>query len=466
MKILLVTTPQSDQNFDTNILNLVEPLALEYIGAGVQEHHDVKLVDLRVPTEPRLKEILESFQPDIIGCGAYTPEVNTAKQICAEAKKVLPEILTVVGGHHATVMPTDFFEDTIDVVVMGEGVHPFKKICACHEKQTGFEEIENIYYRNGKNGEMVFTREQEHPPLDSLPLPARDLTSHLRNEYKNFMAFKRIPCACIRGSVGCIYRCKFCPISGMLNHKMYKHSVDRIMEEFTSIEEPILLWVDDEFFLDSQKAILIAKEIEKARINKYHIIQIRSDTIIKNPKCIEEWAKIGLTVTFVGFESHSETYLKQMRKGLSTSKNKEAIRICHANNIKVRGGFIVQPEFEKKDFKNLGAYVRELKVDMPSYSVYTPLPGTELWEEMKDRLILRNYNLFDMMHTVLPTKLPLKKFYKEYTNLIFKKSMPFKERIKIVKQLDPSDRKQLISTLKKIRRQVKNAYRDYDKHLW
>ena len=90
MKILLVTTPPSPLAFDRSSIALMEPLNLEYIGAGVQDQHDVRLVDLRVDTEPRLKEVLESFQPDVMGCGAYTSEVNPTKQMCAEAKKYFP----------------------------------------------------------------------------------------------------------------------------------------------------------------------------------------------------------------------------------------------------------------------------------------------------------------------------------------------------------------------------------------
>jgi len=85
------------------------------------------LVDLTLDSKVELKEVLESYKPDIIGCGGYTVQVNPAREIMAEAKKILPNILTVVGGQHATVMPRIFSKTAIDVVVVGEGVFPLKK---------------------------------------------------------------------------------------------------------------------------------------------------------------------------------------------------------------------------------------------------------------------------------------------------------------------------------------------------
>ncbi len=56
-------------------------------------------------------------------------------------------------------------------------------------------------------------------------------------------------------------------------------------------------------------------------------------------------------------------------------------------------------------------------VKIPSYTVLTPLPGTVLYEEMKDKLITSEYRLFDFLHAVIPTRLPLKEFYRELARL-------------------------------------------------
>jgi radical SAM superfamily enzyme YgiQ (UPF0313 family) len=443
----------------------MEPLALEYLGAGIQKNHEVRLLDLRVDTEPGLKETLESFKPDIIGCGPYTHEMGSAKQVLAEAKKTRPGILTVVGGIHATVKPEDFFTDYIDIVVKGEGVGPFGKICDYHEKQKSFRDIENIYHR--ENGKMVFTREKDHPPLDNLPFPARTLTSHVRHKYlTNLAVNKPMAVANVRASLGCFYHCNFCTIPNTLGHKVYRRSIDNILEELASIKEPLILWVDDEFLLEPEPVISLAKAIDEAGIKKVHLFQGRSDTIVKKPACIELWAKIGLKLIFIGMESHQESDLKKMKKGTTLSRNQEALRICHLNNVSVRGGFIIQPDFDKKEFNEFARYVRKSGVDIPNLTVLTPFPGTRLYEETKQDLITDNYDLFDMIHPVLPTKLPLKKFFKELSALYFQKSMSLRKRIKLFRQLPPEVRKDLFAKSMDLKRKLRYAYQDYHRHYW
>ncbi len=46
-------------------------------------------------------------------------------------------------------------------------------------------------------------------------------------------------------------------------------------------------------------------------------------------------------------------------------------------------------------------------------TVNTPYPGTETWVTESPKFTTRDYRLFDVQHTVLPTKLPLDRFYEE-----------------------------------------------------
>ena len=104
---------------------LYEPLALEYIAAGVTQDHDVRILDMRL--EKDLSNVLEDFQPQLVGITAYTVHVNVVRRLFDQIKQWNPGVLTVVGGHHATVAPIDFLWPSIDLIVMGEGVEPFRR---------------------------------------------------------------------------------------------------------------------------------------------------------------------------------------------------------------------------------------------------------------------------------------------------------------------------------------------------
>ena len=47
----------------------------------------------------------------------------------------------------------------------------------------------------------------------------------------------------------------------------------------------------------------------------------------------------------------------------------------------------------------------------------TPLPGTDLWDEVEDQVNTKDWQLFDIVHAVLPTKMPLDEFYRQYAGL-------------------------------------------------
>ncbi len=57
------------------------------------------------------------------------------------------------------------------------------------------------------------------------------------------------------------------------------------------------------------------------------------------------------------------------------------------------------------------------KLTNPGFTVLTPLPGTELWETVKDKITTDDYAYFDVMHLVLPSKLPPARFYERVARL-------------------------------------------------
>jgi len=61
----------------------------------------------------------------------------------------------------------------------------------------------------------------------------------------------------------------------------------------------------------------------------------------------------------------------------------------------------------KKILKNLKNIAGEWSSVPELCCSYSPA-GTDLYEEVKGNLITTDYDLFDFIHTQLPTKLPLK----------------------------------------------------------
>ena len=108
MKVLLIW-PQPETRWLLSLAAFwpMEPLSLEYLAAAVNDFCDVKLLDMRVD-KSGLEETLHDFQPDVVAVTAITSESNECKRILSKAKAFNNRILTVAGGHHATVATQDF----------------------------------------------------------------------------------------------------------------------------------------------------------------------------------------------------------------------------------------------------------------------------------------------------------------------------------------------------------------------
>ena len=179
MNILLIEPAKAQRTIGGEDVFLYEPLALEYLAAGVKKYHDVRIIDMRL--EKDLRGLVEKFGPDVVGITSYTVHVNTVRKLFAQIKLWNPSVLTVVGGHHATVVPEDFISPDIDLIVMGEGVYSFKDIVTRFENGESYEGIPGIAFV--KNGAFFKTKPEVVDDLDIFPFPDRSLTSGYRSRY-------------------------------------------------------------------------------------------------------------------------------------------------------------------------------------------------------------------------------------------------------------------------------------------
>ena len=121
----------------------------------------------------------------------------------------------------------------------------------------------------------------------------------------------------------------------------------------------------------------------------------------------------GLIMILSGYESNDENALDALLKRNTVDKNKRAAEMMRELGIVSTGIFMIRPDFDEADFDTLYSHINELGVSMPLVTVYTPLPGTQLYREREADLLTRDSRLFDLLHSVLPTKLSRQRFYEK-----------------------------------------------------
>jgi radical SAM superfamily enzyme YgiQ (UPF0313 family) len=409
MRLLLIQPPSSDPLMDQ--VYVFEPLALEYLGAAAKlDGHEVAVIDARF--DPDVERAALEFQPDLIGLTAFTSHVNIVKAMAARLKTLCPNAFFVIGGHHATVSPHDFNGNEFDAVVTGEGVAALRDILQALAGDGELSAIRGLGLPAPEG--MRFTDPRLYTDLDALPFPDRSLTARYRHRYASEWLK---PLASIRTSLGCTARCTFCSLWSITSGKYLRREPDAVVAELSAIDEPNVFFCDDESMCDASRMAVLAGKIRAAGIKKRYFLYARADTIVRHPDLFAEWAGIGLSQVFVGMEDFSEARLAAMKKGISTEQQEKAVRIMDDLGVMVYASFMVDPDYTRDDFRALVAYIRKLKLKHANFSILTPLPGTQLYAARDGELLSRKPELFDMLHALLPTRLPLAEFYEEVARL-------------------------------------------------
>lgn len=411
MKVLLVQPPQFGKPGFTKIA-LVEPLGLEMIAGALIPDHDARIHDMRV--DPDLDDAVKSFQPDAVGISCcFTIDVYRARTI-AERVKQLGVPFVFVGGLHASLNPPDFNSPDIDCVAVGEGEFVSREIMDTLEAGGDVAKIPGLFINEGDSQKFTGAR----PPvkdLDELPFAARHLLPARRRRSYYFNFWK--PLATIETARGCPHRCNFCSVWTFFQGRCRTKSPERVAEELGRIKERYVLITDDNFLLDVKRAKRIGELLAEKGISKRYSFQARSDTIVKHPEIIAQWRAIGLSHIFIGFESLDQEELKAVNKKNSVETNEQALGIVQSHGITVTSAFIVNPDYGHKEFERLRNYIRSHHIPVPQFTVLTPLPGTDLFKEIEGKILTKNYELYDFLHSVLPTKLDSHEFYKEFASL-------------------------------------------------
>ena len=386
----------------------LEPLGLELVAAAArQAGHDVRLIDLQVSRQEELIIELQQWRPDAVGFSLnYLANVPEVLDLAATVRRLLPECFVFVGGHSASFIAAEILEHAgaaIDCIVRGEGeaITPQVLEAAQHDRSR-LHELPGLV-----------THEGEGPPpglmasLDDLQ-PARDLLRHRRKYFIGELD----PCASIEFSRGCPWDCTFCSAWTFYGRSYRKVSPEAAAEDLARVREPGVFIVDDVAFIHPEHGHALADEIERRRIRKSYYLETRGDVLLRNKEVFARWQKLGLKYMFLGLEAIDEEGLRLFRKRVTQNRNFEALEYARSLGIAVAVNLIADPDWDERRFE----VIREWALSVPEIvhlTVNTPYPGTETWATESRNFTTRDYRLFDVQHAVVPTRLPLRRFYEE-----------------------------------------------------
>jgi radical SAM superfamily enzyme YgiQ (UPF0313 family) len=338
------------------------PLGLGIVAALTPAQWEVELLD------ENFEEF--TFKPaDLVALTGFTASAPRAYEIAAVYRKA--GIPTVMGGIHVSMCPEEA-ANYIDTVVTGEAEGAWPRLIADFEAG----EIKKFYY-----GGIV--------DINTIPHVRRDI-------YKYPYVYDLV-----QTSRGCPMGCDFCSVTQMCGKTYREREVEDILDELEETSRPLLFFVDDNLVNNKKGADERAIRLFKGMVNrgiKKHWISQAALNIADNDEVLHWARKSGCVMILIGIEAENSQALKDVRKNLNLKRGvgsyKKSFKKIHRHGIGILAAMIFGIESDRKeDLYARRNFIKTSSVDTYQTCILTPLPGTVLFERMKeqDRIVLNNY---------------------------------------------------------------------------
>lgn len=356
-------------------------LGLGYLASSLRQEFGFNNVKVKI-VQRDVEQEMDIFKPDIIGITSLSKNYKSAMKYARTAKqRGLP---VIIGGMHISALPSSLTND-MDVGVIGEGERTVVDLVRvfCDKgnlDRNELRKIDGVVFR--KDGSLIeTTRRQPIEPLDSLPMPARDLLAFNMSAPRAASMFT---------SRGCPYRCAYCASShfwGKVRLFSAEYVVNEIEQLVTEYNVDHIQFFDDLFIISKARVRQIADLLEKKHVLGKVRFSLEATSNLVDDESARLLKRMNVVEVSMGLESGCPATLDYLKGGrTSIDDHKNAIDILRNHGLLVGGSFIIgSPKERREDFLQTLRFVRESRLTGAMLLVLTPFPGTPLWDYAKAR---------------------------------------------------------------------------------
>jgi radical SAM superfamily enzyme YgiQ (UPF0313 family) len=383
------------------------PLGLSYIAAVLRQHgFHVAILDLH-QSAGKPEDVVgccREGSPKVVGITAATPSYPNALRVARFVKAWNPDVITVLGGPHATGLPDECARsEAFDYVCIGEGEESMSDLVEALI-HGGKDPRAVVGFVHQWNGRAVHTGSRGYVSyLDDLPLPARELLD-LGSYYQK---------GAIISSRGCPIGCSFCACAAIVGNTYRIHSITRVLEEIGHVTGRygyrFFDFHDDTFNLQPERVFEFCREVVERRLSIEWGCFCRAAQM--TPEMARAMANAGCRVIQFGVESGNDSVLQSLQKQTSTTQIEAAVRAVAAAGIEqIVCGFIIghatDTEDSSRETIKFGLHLRDLGATRLTLSLLTPYPGTRVYERREQlgiRLLTDDWEQYTFSRVVMET---------------------------------------------------------------
>ena len=322
---------------------------------------------LDFPSREDFARELTAQEYDIVGISSIIVNIGKVREMCRMVRKLAPQSVIVVGGHVAAIPGIEKMIDA-DHIVKGEGISWMRRYLGADEQAP-----------------------IQHPAIVSA-LGSRIMGVKLPDGPGS-------TAATIIPSVGCPMGCNFCTTSAFFGGKgkfvNFYDTGDELFEVMRRVETELhahaFFMMDENFLLHRPRAMQLLERMKAA--GKSWALSVFASANAIRKYSMQELVELGISWLWMGLESPRAEYAKL--QGTDTRQLTQELR---EHGIRVLGSTIVGLEHHTPD--NIAAeieYAIGHNTDFHQFMLYTPVPGTPLFQEMAEQgRMLQGIDLADI----------------------------------------------------------------------
>jgi len=380
------------RNAEKNFL----PLGLLLIAAPlIKRGHSVKIIDQRVESDWKEKLLNElKKDPLLVGISVLTSKPISYGLEVSKLVKQNSKAKVVWGGFHPSLSPQQTLENEfIDMVVIREGDETLLELVDKLDKGQSYDDILGIGYK--KKGKIHINPQRNFIDLDKqLPIPYHlvDVEKYIQPE--SFSTGEPGRDLVLYTSRGCPFHCTFCYNKGLNQRRWRSQSAETVVAEIKKLINDYQItsfhFQDDEFFTNLKRVEKICKLLLAENIKVEFVSSCRIDYVCRmDDDFLKLIRKSGFRTMQLGIESGSPRVLKMIRKDITVEQVLEAVAKLKKFDIEGKyfmSGFpgeTIEDMYKTTDLmleiKKINPYSR-----VPGWRIFTPFPGTDLYQTSID----------------------------------------------------------------------------------
>jgi anaerobic magnesium-protoporphyrin IX monomethyl ester cyclase len=241
--------------------------------------------------------------------------------------------------------------------------------------------------------------------LDDLPYPAWDKYIKKYPLKNNFLSNNSNYAVPILATRGCPYSCfNYCTYPLQQGRKVRFRDPIKVIDEIEywmkKISTNKFIFRDPVFSINRNYTEKICNEI----INRKIKIDFLIETHLKNldEDLIKLLKNSGLKMVYVGIESVDDNVLKDMKRfTINTDKQYDVIKLLKDNGIITKSMFMLgNPTDTHDSLQKTITYAKKLPHELVQFSVFTPYPGTPIFNAFRNKIIAKKFEKFNQYNLV------------------------------------------------------------------